>query len=53
MIFFMETKKRELFVVAGAIIRDKNVFAARRGAKGKTAFKWDIGQLRLMILILF
>lgn len=37
----METKKRELFVVAGAIIRDKEVFAARRGAKGKTAFKWE------------
>lgn len=37
----MESKKRELFVVAGAIIRDKKVFAARRGAKGKTAFKWE------------
>ena len=41
MIFSMESKKRELFVVAGAIIRDKKVFAARRGAKGKTAFKWE------------
>ena len=41
MIFSMDSKKRELFVVAGAIIRDKKVFAARRGAKGKTAFKWE------------
>ena len=41
MIFSMSEKKRELFVVAGAIIRDGKVFAARRGAKGKTAFKWE------------
>ena len=37
----MDCKKRELFVVAGAIVKDKKVFAAQRGAKGKTAFKWE------------
>ena len=37
----MDIKKRELFVVAGAIIKDKKVFAAQRGASGKTAFKWE------------
>ena len=41
MIFSMDQKKRELFVVAGAIIRDGKVFAAQRGASGKTAFKWE------------
>ena len=37
----MASQKRELYVVAGAIIQDKKVFAAQRGAKGKTAFKWE------------
>ena len=37
----MEAKKKELFVVAGAIISNKKVFAAQRGASGKTAFKWE------------
>lgn len=37
----MSEKKRELFVVAGAIIKDGKVFAAQRGASGKTAFKWE------------
>ena len=41
MIFSMSTKKRELFVVAGAVIENKKVFAAQRGAHGKTAFKWE------------
>ena len=41
MIFSMSEKKRELFVVAGAIIKDGKVFAAQRGASGKTAFKWE------------
>ena len=41
MIFSMKEKKRELFVVAGAIIKDKKVFAAQRGNSGKTAFKWE------------
>ena len=41
MIFSMSEKKRELFVVAGAIIKDRKVFAAQRGASGKTAFKWE------------
>ena len=41
MIFFVMEKKRELFVVAGAIIKDKKVFAAQRGKSGKTAFKWE------------
>ena len=33
--------KKQLFVVAGAIIKDKFVFAAQRGNHGKTAFKWE------------
>lgn len=33
--------KRELFVVAAAIIKDNKVFSAQRGNKGKTAFKWE------------
>lgn len=33
--------KREVFVVAGAIIKDGKVFSAQRGNKGKTAFKWE------------
>lgn len=33
--------KKELFVVAGAIIKDNKVFSAQRGNKGKTAFKWE------------
>ena len=33
--------KKQLFVVAGAIIKDKLVFAAQRGNHGKTAFKWE------------
>ena len=37
----MDQKKRELFVVAGAIVKDKKVFAAQRGKSGKTAFKWE------------
>ena len=37
----MSEKKRELFVVAGAIIKDGKVFSARRGNSGKTAFKWE------------
>ena len=37
----MNSPKRELFVVAGAIIKDGKVFAAQRGNKGKTAFKWE------------
>ena len=37
----MNAKKRELFVVDGAIIKDKKVFAAQRGNSGKTAFKWE------------
>ena len=41
MIFFMNAKKRELFVVAGAIIKNGKVFAAQRGNSGKTAFKWE------------
>ena len=41
MIFSMNAKKRELFVVAGAIIKDGKVFAAQRGNSGKTAFKWE------------
>lgn len=36
-----ENKKREVFVVAGAIIRDGYVFAAQRGNKGETKFKWE------------
>ena len=41
MIFSMDSKKRELFVVAGAIIKDGKVFSAQRGKSGKTAFKWE------------
>ena len=41
MIFSMDIKKRELFVVAGAIIKDGKVFSAQRGNSGKTAFKWE------------
>ena len=37
----MDIKKRELFVVAGAIIKDGKVFSAQRGNSGKTAFKWE------------
>lgn len=37
----MNSPKREIFVVAGAIIKDGKVFAAQRGNKGKTAFKWE------------
>jgi len=37
----MENKKREVFVVAGAIIQGKEVFAAQRGNKGETKFKWE------------
>lgn len=33
--------KREVFVVAGAIVKDKKVFAAQRGNHGETAFKWE------------
>ncbi len=33
--------KREVFVVAGAIIKDNKVFAAQRGDRGETRFKWE------------
>ncbi len=33
--------KREVFVVAGAIVKDGKVFSAQRGNKGKTAYKWE------------
>lgn len=33
--------KREVFVVAGAIVKDKKVFAAQRGDHGETRFKWE------------
>lgn len=33
--------KRDVYVVAGAIIKDGKVFAAQRGNKGKTAFKFE------------
>lgn len=33
--------KREVFVVAGAIIKNNKVFAAQRGNKGETRFKWE------------
>ena len=36
-----ENKKREVFVVAGAIIKEGYVFAAQRGNKGETKFKWE------------
>lgn len=33
--------KRHVYVVAGAIIKDGYVFAAQRGNKGETKFKWE------------
>lgn len=33
--------KREVYVVAGAIIKDNKVFSAQRGNKGETRFKWE------------
>lgn len=33
--------KRQVYVVAGAIIKDNKVFAAQRGNKGETRFKWE------------
>ena len=33
--------KREVFVVAGAIIKDNKVFSAQRGNKGETKYKWE------------
>lgn len=33
--------KRDVYVVAGAIIKDGKVFSAQRGNKGKTAFKFE------------
>ena len=33
--------KRQVYVVAGAIVKDKKVFAAQRGNKGETKFKWE------------
>lgn len=33
--------KREVFVVAGAIVQNGKVFAAQRGNKGETKFKWE------------
>ncbi len=33
--------KREVYVVAGAIIKDNKVFAAQRGDRGETRFKWE------------
>lgn len=33
--------KRNVYVVAGAIIKNNKVFSAQRGNKGKTAFKWE------------
>ena len=33
--------KRDVYVVAGAIIKDNKVFAAQRGNHGETAFKWE------------
>ena len=32
---------KRVYVVAGAIIKDKKVFAAQRGNKGETKFKWE------------
>lgn len=37
----MNSNKREVFVVAGAIVKDGKVFSAQRGNKGKTAYKWE------------
>ena len=33
--------KKQVYVVAGAIIKDNKVFAAQRGNHGETAFKWE------------
>jgi len=33
--------KKDVYVVAGAIVKDKKVFAAQRGARGVTAFMWE------------
>ena len=33
--------KRQVYVVAGAIIKDNKAFAAQRGNKGETRFKWE------------
>lgn len=33
--------KKQTYVVAGAIVKDKKVFAAQRGNKGETKFKWE------------
>lgn len=33
--------RRDIYVVAGAIIRDKRVYCARRGNSGLTAFKFE------------
>lgn len=33
--------KKDVYVVAGAIIKDNKVFAAQRGNHGETAFKWE------------
>lgn len=37
----VKNRKREVFVVAGAIVKDGYVFAAQRGNKGETKFKWE------------
>ncbi len=34
-------EKRQVYVVAGAIIKDNKVFAAQRGNKGETKFKFE------------
>lgn len=34
-------EKRQVYVVAGAIIKDKKVFAAQRGNNGETKYKWE------------
>lgn len=39
--FTVKNQKREVFVVAGAIVKDGYVFAAQRGNKGETKFKWE------------
>ena len=33
--------KRQVYVVAGAIIKDNKVFSAQRGDHGETKFKWE------------
>lgn len=33
--------KKQVYVVAGAIIKDNKVFAAQRGNHGETKFKWE------------